>query len=138
MLVAGRSVFVGRSTRTNAAGVEQLRMLLAPHGYQVTDVETRDCLHLKSAVTVIDSTTVLMNPEWVPSEPFAALERIEVAAGEAHAANVVGVNGRVIVATAYPRTADRLRHRGFQVVNVDVSELAKAEGALTCCSILVT
>ena len=138
VLVVGRSVFVGRSTRTNADGVRQLRMLLAPHGYQVTALETRGCLHLKSAVTAIDQTTVIVNPEWVAAEPFAAFDRVEVAAGEPHAANVVGVNGRVLAAAAYPRTLERLAQRGIEVVTVDASELAKAEGALTCCSILVS
>lgn len=138
VLVVGRSVFVGASTRTNADGARQLRMLLAPHGYRVTTLETSGCLHLKSAVTAIDAETVIVNPLWVPAEPFAAFDRVEVATGEPQAANVVSVNGRVIAAAAYPRTLERLAHRGIDIVTVEASELAKAEGALTCCSLLVS
>lgn len=138
VLVRGRSVFVGHSTRTNAGGIAQLRMLLAPYGYTVVTLETRGCLHLKSAVTAIDPSTVLVNPSWVSPELFSEFDVIAVAPEEPGAANVVSINGRVIAASAYPRTIERLIGRGLDVLAVDASELAKAEGALTCGSILVS
>jgi dimethylargininase len=137
VLVLGRTVFVGRSTRTNAVGVAQLEAILAPFGYALTAVETRGCLHLKSAVTALDDRTVLFNREWVSPEVFGGFDCVGIDPREPGAANVVSVGGWVICATAYPRTSDRLARRGLAVISIDAGELAKAEGALTCGSLLV-
>jgi dimethylargininase len=137
VLRLGQAIFVGRSTRTNEAGIDQLRSLVKPHGYTVTPVETSACLHLKSAVCAIDDETVLMNPRWLPAGSFDAYRRINVDPSEPGASNVVAVSGRLLAAAAFPGTGERLRDHGFELHTVDASELAKAEGALTCCSLLV-
>ncbi len=137
VLVVGRRVFVGRTGRTNDAGIAQLRVLLAPFGYDVRGVDVTGCLHLKSAVTAVDDATVLLNPVWVGAEPFAGLRVVEVDAAEPMGANVMRVGGQLVHGASYPRTRARLTQLGFTVHAVDVSELAKAEGAVTCCSLLV-
>jgi dimethylargininase len=140
VLVAGRRVFVGISSRTNHDAVRQLRAILASHGYTVEEVEVRCCLHLKSAVTLIGENLLLVNPAWLPPEPFASFDRVEVAPQEPMAANALLVGGHVIVAAPYPRTRERIERHGLaagsKLRTVDVSELAKAEGALTCCSLI--
>ncbi len=138
VLVMGRTVFVGLSSRTNGDGVMQLESLLSRHGYHVVPLQTRGCLHLKSAVAAVAAEAVLCNPAWIAADAFSAYDVIEVAPEEPGAANVVRVNDRVIAAEAYPRTIERLMRRGVNVLTVDASELAKAEGALTCCSILLS
>lgn len=139
VLVVGRQVFVGRSSRTNEAGFEQLRHALVPMGYRITPIETTACLHLKSAACALNPRAVLVNPQWVPSDVFHPLEVVEIDPSEPHAANIVSLGLNSVVASeAFPRTCARLERRGFDVVRVDVSELAKAEGALTCCSLLVS
>lgn len=136
VLRIGKRVFVGMSARSNAAGREQLRELLAPYGYSVEDVATRDCLHLKSAVTQVDESTVLVNPAWVDVSPFAAYRMIEVDPAEEHAANAVRIGDALLYPDCFPRTLERLRAAGIAVTTVDVSELQKAEGAVTCCSVV--
>lgn len=139
VLVVGTQVFVGRSSRTNDAGIEQLRCALAPTGYRTTNVATTACLHLKSAACALNSSAVLINPRWVPFDVFQPLEIVEIDPSEPHAANIVSLGlASVVASEAFPRTCARLERRGFDVVRVDVSELAKAEGALTCCSLLVS
>ena len=137
VLRIGRRVFVGISARSNEAGRAQLRELLAPFGYSVEGVAMRDCLHLKSAVTQAAEDTVLVNPAWVDVVPFAGYRRIEVDAGEEHAANALRVGTALLYPEGFPRTLARLRAAGIDVTTVDVSELQKAEGATTCCSILL-
>jgi dimethylargininase len=137
VLFAGGFVFVGRSSRTNEAGIEQLSAAIAHHGYEVIVVPATRCLHLKSAATALNDRTVLLNPDWVSRDCFDQFDCIEVDPSEPAAANVVSINGRLICADAYPRTRDRLAAGGFEIVTVDASELAKAEGALTCCSLIV-
>lgn len=137
VLVVGKRVFVGRTGRTNDEGIAQLRAALAPFGYRTDGVPVTGCLHLKSAVTALDDATVLLNPAWVAPAAFAPLDVVEVDPAEPMAANIVRIDGALLYADAYPRTRARLGARGFQPLVVDASELAKAEGAVTCCSILV-
>jgi dimethylargininase len=137
VLRLGREFYVGESARSNAAGIAQLRELLAPHGYIVQSVVTRGCLHLKSAVTQVSDDAVLLQPEWVDRDPFAAYGIIEVDPAEPHAANVVRVDDGLLMPASFPRTLERLLAAGLHVVSVDVSELQKAEGAVTCCSLLL-
>ena len=137
VLRIGRNVYVGRSARSNDPGIEQLRALLAPHGYSVEGVRTRECLHLKSAVTAIADDSVLVNPHWLVDDPFGQYRRIEIDPGEEHAANALRVGDAVLYPASFPRTAERLRAAGIDLRVLDVSELQKAEGATTCCSVLV-
>jgi len=65
VLRTNKDVYVGLSARTNRAGVDELRRILAPHGYRVTAVEVLDGLHLKTACTALDSNTLLANRDWV-------------------------------------------------------------------------
>lgn len=137
VLRVGRDVYVGVSGRTNAEGVRQLADLVVPHGYRVHVVETRGCLHLKSAVSCAADDLLVGNPEWIDAKQFGGLTWIDVDPSEPFAANVVHAGNAVLCAAAAPRTRARLESLGLDVRVVDVSELAKAEGALTCCSLLL-
>jgi dimethylargininase len=137
VLRIGRKVYVGRSARSNDSGLEQLRALLAPHGYSVEGVSTRGCLHLKSAVTAVADGTVLVNPHWLVDDPFAGYRRIEIDPAEEHAANALRAGNVVLYPDAVPRTAGRLHAAGIELRLLDLSELQKAEGATTCCSVLL-
>ena len=138
VLRIGKRVFVGESTRSNRAGREQLRDLLAPHGYTVEGVAMRDCLHLKSAVTQVADDAVLVNPAWLlGGAAFADYRCIEVDPSEEHAANAVRIGDALVYPDCFPNTLARLRDAGIDVRTVDVSELQKAEGAVTCCSVLL-
>lgn len=136
VLVVGRRVFVGRSLRSDETGCGQLRDLVAPRGYTVVPVPVRGCLHLKSAVTALSADLLLINPAWVDGAAFAGLGFIEVDPAEPHAANALRIGDAVVFPAAFERTRRRLEGAGIGVVTVDVSELAKAEGAVTCCSLV--
>jgi dimethylargininase len=136
VLVVGRQVFVGRSSRTNDAGIDDLRHALTPYGYDVTAVEVRGCLHLKSAATAVGENLLLINPEWLASSPFAQFDHIDVHSDEPSAANALRIRDQIIYPTLFPRTLERLERRGLCVRTVDASEVAKAEGAVTCCSLI--
>ena len=136
VLVVGRRIFVGRSLRSNEAGHGQLRDLLASRGYTVVPVPLHGCLHLKSAVTAVAADLLLVNPAWVDVTAFAGLGIIEVDPAEPHAANALRIDDSVVFPSAFERTHRRLEGAGIGVVSVDVSELARAEGAVTCCSLV--
>ena len=136
VLVVGREVFVGSSVRTNRAAIDQLSSMLAAVSYTVRAVPVRGCLHLKSAVSAVASDTLLINREWVPAEAFRGLSLIEIDPQEPHAANALAIGDAVIYPASVPRTRERLERRGLRLRPVEVDELQKAEGAVTCCSVL--
>jgi len=136
VLVTPGRVFVGISGRTNLEGANQLASHAAPIGFEVIPLPVEGCLHLKSAVTGVASQLII-NPAWVDSAHFADFELIEVDPSEPAAANVLAVNGYVICAEEHPRTRERLEARGFAVLPVPAGELAKAEGGVTCCSVVL-
>ena len=138
VLVAGKDIYVGLSSRTNAHAVDQMCRWLTPYGYRIRSVEVNGCLHLKSAVTEVSEDTLLVNPNWVDSSTFNLHEIVKVHPDEAHGANGLRIGESVIYSLSFPRTAERLDKRGIRIEFVDLSELAKAEGAVTCCSLVFT
>jgi dimethylargininase len=136
VLRVGRRIYVGQSDRSNPEGIAQLAALVAEFGYSVRGVPTCDCLHLKSAVTQVADDTLLIQPDWVDRDFFDDYRLIEVDPGEEHAANALRIGTGVIHPACFPRTQARMRDAGINVVPVDLSELQKAEGATTCCSIV--
>jgi len=137
VLVAGKQVFVGLSTRTNDDAVGQMARLLQPHGYKVREVVVHGCLHLKSAVTTLSDDLLLVNPAWIDSGMFDGFALVDVDTEEPMAANALRLDDRVLYSASFPRTAARLERRGLRVERVPASEVAKAEGAVTCCSLIL-
>jgi len=131
----GKTLYVGLSRRTNSDGIEQLRCIVEPLGYQVIAVPVRGCLHLKSACCCIDDGAVLVNPDWID---VALLDCVHfyVSAKEPRAANILRIGDTLIYPDAFPRTREKLEELHYSVRTVDASELAKAEGGVTCTSIL--
>jgi dimethylargininase len=137
VLQIGTALYVGRTARSNEAGIAQLAAALAPYGYGVLGVALSGCLHLKSACTFIPPDTLLVNPEWVDPAVFNTARVIAVAPGEPYGANTLTVAGTTLVSAAYPLTAQRLASAGVRTHSLEVGELHKAEAALTCLSLLL-
>ena len=139
VLRIGNTLYVGASTRTNAEGIEALRELVTPLGFEVVKAELRDCLHLKTGATFAGpdaaGTPILLFHEGsVDPTQFAGVAPLAVV--EPAAANCVRAAETVIMPSGSARTASMLRDRGFHVVEVDVSELQKAESGVTCMSLI--
>jgi dimethylargininase len=137
VLRVGRALYVGASARSNSEGVAQLGAALAAFGYTVAAVPLRGCLHLKSAVTFIPPDTVLVNPEWVDAARLGAARVIRVDPREAFGANTLTLAGVTLVSADYPRTQERLAAVGITTRALCVTELHKAEAALTCMSLIL-
>lgn len=131
------SLYVGTSSRSNANGIEQLRALLLPFGYRVLSVAVQGCLHLKSAATQVAPGELLINSRCVERRQFPGMRFIEVDEAEPSGANALLLGAEVIYPRSFPRTAELLRRRGLPVHTVDLSETEKAEGGVTCCSLLL-
>lgn len=136
VLVIGKNIWIGLSNRSNSIAVDQLKKITSPYGYSVYGIEVTECLHLKSAVTHLGGNSVLLNPNWIDANIFKGFDIIETHPDEPNSANALGINGTVLFPKAYPKTAQILKDNGYQLFLVDNSEVIKAEGALTCCSII--
>lgn len=136
ILRLGKDLYVGLSERTDAGAVQQVQDLLTPYGYLVHAIAVTGCLHLKSAVTQVGPNTILINPKWADKREFPGVTIIATDASEPYAANALLVGETVIYPSAFPKTRARLAAEGLLVSPVDADELAKAEGAVTCCSLI--
>jgi dimethylargininase len=136
VLVVDKCIWVGLASRSNQSAVDQMQAFLEPQGYIVRGVPISGCLHLKSAVTQVDENTLLINIAWIDQANFAEMKFIEVDSSEPYAANALLVGETVIYQPSFPKTRLKLEATGIHPILVDQSELAKAEGALTCCSLI--
>lgn len=134
---AGRDLFVGLTARSNREGCQQLAEIASRFGYRVRGVRVTGCLHLKTAVTAIDTTTLMINPAFVSRSMFPGYRLIDVPQDEPSGADVLCVNGVVLVAASAPRTRDIIARAGHRAELVNVSEFEKAEAGVTCLSLLV-
>lgn len=141
VLRIGDTIYVGRSSRTDASGISELRRIVSPLGCRVVEAELRDFLHLKSGTTfagpdAAGTPVLLFSQRSVDAAQFAGVEPMAVDEHEAPAANCLRVGDHLIVPAGNPRTAEALRRRGFDVFEIDVSELQKAEAGVTCMSLI--
>jgi dimethylargininase len=135
VLKVGRTVYVGRGGRTNAEGIRQLRVIVAPLGYSVVAVPTSKVLHLKSAVTALPDGTVIGYPPLV-DDP-GVFDRFLAVPEPAGAHVVVLAPDTVLMAASAPESAALIADLGYRVVPVDISEFEKLEGCVTCLSVRV-
>lgn len=136
VLIAGTRVFVGLSRRTNRQGAQAIAAIAEPQGMTVTPIEVRSVLHLKSGLSAVDDRTVLWHPRTCGRGELTGLRVVEIPGDDPEAANVVRLaDGRMLVGEHHPHTAEIVESLGFEVVEVDVSEIARADGGLTCLSI---
>jgi len=137
VLVLGKSVYIGISQRTNREAIHQFDQILKPFGYQVHGIEVTNCLHLKTALTPLEDDLLLINPDWVDGEIFDGYQTLSIHPDEPFGANVMRRDNWALYPEAFPRTIDLLQERGYDVITIDQSEMAKAEAGLTCCSVIV-
>ncbi len=139
ILVTDEEVFVGRSQRTDAAGIEALRHAVQPLGYTVREVVTPpSILHFKTACGLLDSTIIFATERLAAVGCFNGYDVLVAPAGEEAAANLIRVNDTVFVAAGFPQTTEMLRGFGYQVTEVPAHEAAKIDGGLSCMSLRFT
>jgi dimethylargininase len=136
ILRLGSTYLIGLSERTVPEGAEELGRVVTHNGAAYRIVEVPEGLHLKSAVTPLAPDTVLGLASFLDDGSFDGLTKIVVPDDEKPAANVLVANGTIVMAEGFPRTRRRVESAGFPVIACDISEFAKADGGLTCLSVL--
>jgi dimethylargininase len=138
VLRIGQTLLVGQSGRTNAAGIAALAVIAGRHGYTTTGIPVRRALHLKTACTALPDGRLLVNPNWIDTAALRDYEQVRVPEAEPWGANVALVGTTVLMNAVHVQTAGLVRSLGFDVRTTDLSEFAKAEGGVTCLSLLLS
>ena len=139
ILVTETEILVGRSARTNAAGIAELTRLVAPWGHKVREVHTPSgVLHFKTDCSLLDAETILSTPRLSVSGCFTGYRVINVPKGEEAAANTIRFNDLVLMPEGFPRTRDVILKAGFNVREIGNSECAKLDGGMSCLSLRFT
>lgn len=123
------TLLVGRGLRTNAAGIDQLRLLFEP--YRVDVIATplpygagpAGCMHLMSLLSLLDPHTVLVDLPLMACDTVDLLRdrelrfvEIDPAERETLACNVLSLGDkRLLALEENARTNARLRDAGFDV-----------------------
>jgi dimethylargininase len=135
----GDTIYVGRSARTNAAGIARLAEVFGPAGSRAPVVAIDlppGVLHLKCVCSPLDDERILLADDSLAPSLFDA-QVVRIPAEETYAANAVAIGKHVIVADGFPRTHEALDRAGFTLHPVPTSEVRKADGSLTCQSLIV-
>ena len=136
VLNVGNKLFVGETERTNRAGIEQLRALLEPRAIPVHAIPVREFLHLLTVVTYVGNNVVVVHQDFAEHPNLKEFTRVLVPRDEAYCANTLGIGKYVIVPAGFPKTNERLRAEGFEVLPVPMSEFYKADGGVSCLSLI--
>jgi dimethylargininase len=137
VLVVGKHVFVGVSTRSTIGAIESLRTLIASTGYEVVPVTVTGCLHLKTAVTRLPDNSLIAVSKFVDLSLFTAHGYRVHQTDEDTGGDVLCIGDTVILPADAPRTGDLIAQIGFRINPIDVSELQKIEAGVTCMSVLL-
>jgi dimethylargininase len=135
VLQVGRHFFIGVSERTNHEGASQLSRILTRYGYTCAVVSVGEGLHFKSSVNYVGKNTLLITEDFVDNDQLEGYDTIVVIRDESYAANSLFVNDHLLVPKGYPDTLSKLEALGFDIIELDTSEVRKMDGGLTCMSI---
>ncbi len=134
----GTTLYIGRSARTNDAGIARLAAVFEPRGLRVVPIDLPPAvLHLKCVCAPLGDNRITLADATIPHAAFGDVDVVSIPEAESYAANVLTRDGSVLVADGFPRTRDALAAAGFHVVALPTTEVRKADGALTCLSIVV-
>ncbi len=135
VLMVENRFFVGISDRTNRAGAEQLGGILKRYGHDWLPVTVSDGLHLKSSLNVVGKNTLLLTASFSNLDMLKDFDKIVLSDTEAYAANTLFLNDHLIMPKGFPDTKRKLEKLQCPIVELNVSEVRKMDGGLTCLSI---
>ena len=127
--------FIGISERTNSEGAQQLSNILEKYAKTWSMIPVGAGLHFKSSVNYLDKDTLIVTRDFADHEALTAYEKIVVNRGEEYAANVLRVNDYLLIPRGFPNTKIKLSALDLEIIELDVSEMQKMDGGLTCLSL---
>jgi len=123
----------GLSQRTNYEGIAQMQEWLS---VPVSTVFDPSIMHLKSYVTYLGKGIIMATEKFAKHPALEGYNIIITPGNEEYASDTLSVGDTVLMAEGYPEAQKMVREEGFNVISLNVSEIQKCDGALTCLSIL--
>ena len=139
VLRIGDVLFIGRSKRTNDAGIAQFRKFVEDDGLELRVIDVPEhVLHLTSMCSCPNDAILLLTDRTIPAQDFGEIigtEVIIIPEEEVRGANVIGFGNKMIVAEGYPTVTKELLSRGYELTHIDTTQISAADASLTCCSV---
>ncbi|ARK30630.1 dimethylarginine dimethylaminohydrolase family protein [Halalkalibacter krulwichiae] len=143
VLIDGQTIYVGLSDRTNQQAIDHLQSIL-PHYNVVTVPFIEKYLHLDCVFNIISPTEALYYPHAFTQKEIDLLasryELIEVSEEEQFTlgTNVLSIGHKKIFSLPVnQKVNDQLRSRGYEIIEVDITEIIKSGGSFRCCTMPV-
>jgi dimethylargininase len=133
VLVTEDKIFVGVSSRTNLQAINALAKFTKK---PVIPVKVSLGLHLKTSVTYLGSNTLVIDPSSIETSSLSEFKWIETEKPDRYAANCLGIENIVLMPKGFNKVATKIRKEGFKTLELDMSEFEKANGGITCLSII--
>ena len=128
--------YIGLSDRTNRDGVRQFIEILKKYGMDGTTVEMCKMLHLKSGLAYLGNDNLVIAGEFLENPMFDKFNKIKVPEKESYSANCININGTVFFPEGYPEIRKIVESFGYKTLVLEMSELRKVDGGLSCLSLL--
>jgi dimethylargininase len=135
VLMVGYHFFIGISKRTNTEGAEQLGKILEAYGNTWETIPVEAGLHLKSSINYLGNNTLIVAKDFANKEELERYDKIVVDETESYAANTLWINDVLLTPKGFPITRDKLYSLKLKIIELDMSEVRKMDGGLTCWSI---
>lgn len=141
ILRLGDLFFVGRSSRTNYAGIAELRELVERLGHELRVIDLPpEALHLTSISSTPTDQIIFVPEGYLSEQDFGQLpdgcQIIWLPKQEAYGCNTIGLDsGQILVAKGYPTVLSTVEELGLKPIVLDMSQIRAADGSLTCLSI---
>jgi dimethylargininase len=135
VLQVGDHFYVGLTRRTNREGAGQLAALLRGYSFDASFVGLRRFLHLKTGVAYLGGKDLVVAGELVTNGEFDDFDKILVTPHEEYCANCIRVGDHVLVAAGCGKTKAKIVERGYEVIELEMSEFRKVDGGLSCLSL---
>ena len=127
--------YIGLSNRTNNEGANQLTRILKRYGYSSTTFPLKKVLHLKTGISYLGDSILLVSGEFKDHSDFREYNLIEVQESEAYATNSLRVNEFVLIPQGYTNLKKQILNLNFKVLELEMSEFEKMDGGLSCLSL---
>ena len=135
VLMIGKHFFIGVSERTNPEGAEQLGRILGKYDKTWTTLQVGVGLHFKSSVNYVGRNSIIVTPDFAYHEALNGYSKIVVDQKEEYSANTLWLNDHLLLPGGFPNTKAKLESLELPIIELDVSEMQKMDGGLTCLSI---
>ena len=129
-----QAIYIGLSKRSNERAIQSLSQKV---GKKIISVPVIKGLHLKSAVSYLGNNVLLIDPERVENTAYKSFQWIEVEEKDSYAANCLALGNRIIMPAGFPTIREKILQHGFETIEVEMSEFEKADGGVTCLSIIL-